>query len=65
VIIDIISNHGSASELLARRARGFPSLSALRSMIDIYNLSTIEICRLSSKIEEIFGIVETAVKIEA
>ncbi|KAJ8420863.1 LOW QUALITY PROTEIN: hypothetical protein Cgig2_021279 [Carnegiea gigantea] len=46
----------------ASRAQVSQSLSALRSMIDIYNLSTIEICWLSSKIEEIFGIVETAVK---
>ncbi|KAJ8447931.1 hypothetical protein Cgig2_012066 [Carnegiea gigantea] len=38
--------------------------SALRSMIDIFNLSTIEICWLSSKIEEIFGIVETAAKMK-
>ncbi|KAJ8438299.1 hypothetical protein Cgig2_015042 [Carnegiea gigantea] len=50
--------------LLASRVRVFQSLSALYSMIDIYNLSTIEICWHSSKIEEIFGIVETAVKIE-
>ncbi|KAJ8420265.1 hypothetical protein Cgig2_014313 [Carnegiea gigantea] len=64
VIIDIISNHGSARELLASRAGVFPSLSALRSMIDIYNFSIIEICWLSSKIEEIFGVVETAVKIK-
>ncbi|KAJ8426819.1 hypothetical protein Cgig2_022600 [Carnegiea gigantea] len=56
VIIDIISNHSSARELLASRARVFQSLSALRSIIDIYNLSTIEICWLSSKIKEIFGI---------
>ena len=33
-------------------------------MIDIYKLSTIEICWLSSKIEEIFGTVENAAKIE-
>ncbi|KAJ8433130.1 hypothetical protein Cgig2_004868 [Carnegiea gigantea] len=64
VVIDIIFNHGSARELLASRVRVFQSLSALRSMIDIYNLSTIEICWLSSKIEEIFGVVETVVKIE-
>ena len=43
VIIDIISNHSSARELLASRTRVFQSLSALCSMIDIYNLSTIEI----------------------
>ncbi|KAJ8434538.1 hypothetical protein Cgig2_004304 [Carnegiea gigantea] len=64
VIIDIISNHGSARELLASKARVFQSLSALYSMIDIYNLGTIEICWLSSKIQEIFGVAETAVKIE-
>ncbi|KAJ8426579.1 hypothetical protein Cgig2_001248 [Carnegiea gigantea] len=64
VIINIISNHHSARELLAGRARVFQSLSALRSMIDIYNLNTIEICWLSSKIEEIFGVTEAAVKIE-
>ncbi|KAJ8426816.1 hypothetical protein Cgig2_022597 [Carnegiea gigantea] len=51
-------------DLLAGRARVFQSLSALCSMIDIYNLSTIEIYWLSSKIEEIFGVVETAAKIE-
>ncbi|KAJ8445785.1 hypothetical protein Cgig2_000965 [Carnegiea gigantea] len=51
-------------ELLASRVRVSQSLSALPSMIDIYKLSTIEICWLSSKIEEIFGIVEIAVKIE-
>jgi len=33
-------------------------------MIDIYNLSTIVICWLSPKIEEIFGAVETVVKIK-
>jgi len=33
-------------------------------MIDICNLNTIEICWLSSKIGEIFGIDETAAKIE-
>ncbi|KAJ8445648.1 hypothetical protein Cgig2_009049 [Carnegiea gigantea] len=64
VIIDIISNHGSARELLASKVRVFQSLSALRSVIDIYNLGTIEICWLSSKIEEIFGVAEAAVKIE-
>ncbi|KAJ8434749.1 hypothetical protein Cgig2_001952 [Carnegiea gigantea] len=64
VIINIISNHDSARELLASRARVFQSLSALRSMIDIYNIGTIEICWLSSKIEEIFGVAEAAVKIE-
>ncbi|KAJ8430067.1 hypothetical protein Cgig2_028779 [Carnegiea gigantea] len=64
VIIDIISGHGSARELIASRARVFQSLSALRSIIDIYNLNTIEICWLSSKIEEIFGVVKTVVKIE-
>ncbi|KAJ8437672.1 hypothetical protein Cgig2_028610 [Carnegiea gigantea] len=53
-----------ARDLLASRARVFQSLSALRSMIDIYKLSTIEICWLSSKIEDIFGIVETAAKIK-
>ncbi|KAJ8420339.1 hypothetical protein Cgig2_023374 [Carnegiea gigantea] len=42
----------------------FQSLSALRSIIDIYNLSIIGICWLSSKIEEMFGVVETAGKIE-
>jgi len=59
VIIDIISNHGSARELLASKARVFQSLSALCSMIDIYNLNTIEIYWLSCKIEEIFGVVGT------
>jgi len=33
-------------------------------MIDIYKLSTIEICWLSSKIEETFDVVETATKIK-
>ncbi|KAJ8437261.1 hypothetical protein Cgig2_010086 [Carnegiea gigantea] len=51
-------------DLLASRARVSQSLSALCSMIDIYNLGTIEICWLSSKIEEIFGVVEIAAKIE-
>ncbi|KAJ8425616.1 hypothetical protein Cgig2_005295 [Carnegiea gigantea] len=51
-------------ELLDSRAGVFQSLSALRSMIDIHNLGTIEICWLSSKIEEIFGVAEAAVKIE-
>jgi len=64
VEVDIISHHGSARDLLASRARVFQSLSALRSMIDIYKPSTIEICWLSSKIEEIFGTVENAAKIE-
>jgi len=64
VIIDIISNHGSAKELLASRAGVFQSLSALHYMIDIYNLNAIMICWLSSKIEEIFGVAESVVKIE-
>ena len=63
-IIDIISNHSSVRDLLASKTRIFQSLNALRSMIDIYKLSTIEICWLSSKVEEIFGIVEAAAKIE-
>ena len=33
-------------------------------MIDIYKLSRIEICYISFKIEEIFGIIETTVKIK-
>ena len=33
-------------------------------MINIHKLSTIEICWLSSKVEEIFGVVEAAVKLE-
>jgi len=33
-------------------------------MIDIYKFSAIEICWLSSKIEEIFGIVESVAQIE-
>jgi len=33
-------------------------------MIDIYKLSTIEISWLPSKVEEIFGVAETAAKIE-
>ncbi|KAJ8438237.1 hypothetical protein Cgig2_003626 [Carnegiea gigantea] len=40
------------------------SLSALKSMIDIYKLNIIEICWLSSNIEEIIGIVETAANIK-
>ncbi|KAJ8419872.1 hypothetical protein Cgig2_000265 [Carnegiea gigantea] len=50
-------------DLLASRAGVSQSLSELHSMIDIYKLSTIEIYWLFSKIEEIFGVVETAVKI--
>ncbi|KAJ8420012.1 hypothetical protein Cgig2_028730 [Carnegiea gigantea] len=65
VIIGIISNHGSARKLLASRVRASQFFNALRSMIDIYKLSTIEICWLSSNIEEIFGVVKTAAKIEA
>ncbi|KAJ8435382.1 hypothetical protein Cgig2_029753 [Carnegiea gigantea] len=48
----------------ASRVRVSQSLSALHSIIDIYKLSTIEICWLSSKIEEIFSVVETVAKIE-
>ncbi|KAJ8430027.1 hypothetical protein Cgig2_010956 [Carnegiea gigantea] len=51
-------------DLLASRARVSQSLSALCFMIDIYKLWTIEICWLSSKIDEIFDVVETATKIE-
>ncbi|KAJ8429287.1 LOW QUALITY PROTEIN: hypothetical protein Cgig2_016325 [Carnegiea gigantea] len=36
----------------------------LRSLIDIYKLSTIGMCWLSSKIEEIFGIIEESVDID-
>ncbi|KAJ8428336.1 hypothetical protein Cgig2_006522 [Carnegiea gigantea] len=64
VIIDIISNHGSPRDFLPSKAHVSQSLSELRSMIDIYKLSTIEIYWLSSKIEETFGVVETIVKIE-
>ncbi|KAJ8427556.1 LOW QUALITY PROTEIN: hypothetical protein Cgig2_003119 [Carnegiea gigantea] len=52
VIISIISNHGSTRDF------------ARRSMIDIYKRRAIETCLFSSKIEDICGIVETAVKIE-
>ncbi|KAJ8420353.1 hypothetical protein Cgig2_004354 [Carnegiea gigantea] len=51
-------------DLLANRARVSQSLSALHSMISIYKLSTIEICWLSSKIKEIYGVVKTAAKIK-
>ncbi|KAJ8445919.1 LOW QUALITY PROTEIN: hypothetical protein Cgig2_009848 [Carnegiea gigantea] len=51
-------------DLLASRARVSQSLSILHSTIDIYKLSTMEICWLSSKIDEIFSIIESAVKIE-
>ncbi|KAJ8430509.1 hypothetical protein Cgig2_010839 [Carnegiea gigantea] len=51
-------------DLLASRALVSQSLSALRSMIDIYKVSTIEISSLSSKIEEISGVVETIAKIK-
>jgi len=63
VINGIISNHGSVRNLLASKAR-VSQLSVLRYMIDIYKLSIIEICWLSSKIEEIFYVVETVAKIE-
>ncbi|KAJ8424630.1 hypothetical protein Cgig2_032810 [Carnegiea gigantea] len=61
---DVQRQDTGVKELLASKVRVFQSLSALRSMIDIYNLGTIEICWLSSKIEEIFGVAEVAVKIE-
>jgi len=64
VIIGIISNHGFARDLLAGILRVSQSLSILCSMINIYKLSAIEIFWLSSKIEEIFGIVEIAIKIK-
>jgi len=66
VIIDIISNHSSARDLLVSRARVSQSLSALHSMIDIYKLSIIENRDLLvfPQIEEIFGILEATVKIE-
>ncbi|KAJ8449243.1 LOW QUALITY PROTEIN: hypothetical protein Cgig2_021707 [Carnegiea gigantea] len=64
VIIDIIFNHGSTGDLLASRARVSQSLSALRSMIEICKLNIIEICWLSSKIEEIFSVVEIGAKIK-
>ncbi|KAJ8422774.1 hypothetical protein Cgig2_014322 [Carnegiea gigantea] len=51
-------------DLLASRERVSQSLSALCSIIDIYSLNTIKICWLSSKIDEIFGVVEAAVKID-
>jgi len=64
VIISMISDHGSVKTLLANRSRVSQSLTALRSLIDVYKLSTIEICWLSSKIEPIFGITESIVHIE-
>jgi len=64
VIIGIISNHGSARDLLPSRAQVSQSLSALRSMINIYKLSIIEIYWISCKIKEIFGVVEIVAKIE-
>ncbi|KAJ8422972.1 hypothetical protein Cgig2_025564 [Carnegiea gigantea] len=57
-------NQGFWRDLLASIARVSQSLSALCSMIDICKLNTIEICWLSSKIEEIFGVVETTTKIK-
>ncbi|KAJ8422719.1 hypothetical protein Cgig2_008304 [Carnegiea gigantea] len=51
-------------DLLANIAQVSQSLSAVCSMINIYKISTIEIYWLSSKIKEIFRIVETAAKIE-
>jgi len=64
VIIGIMSSRDSARDLLASRARVSQSLSVLHSVNDFYKLSTIEICWLSYKVEEIFGVVETAAKIE-
>ncbi|KAJ8430319.1 hypothetical protein Cgig2_028775 [Carnegiea gigantea] len=49
---------------IMKEAQVSQSLSVLRFIIDIYKLSAIEICWPSSKVEEIFGIVETGVKIE-
>jgi len=64
IILGIIANYSSARDLLASRARVSQSLSAIHSMTGIYKLSTIENCLLSSKTEEIFGVVETTTKIE-
>ena len=64
MIICVISNSDSFKDFLANRARVSESLSAICSIINICKLNTIKICWLSSKIEEIFGIVKAAVKIE-
>jgi len=64
VIISMISDHGSIKSLLANISRVSQSLTALHSLIDVYKLSTIEICWLSSKIEAIFGIAESIAHIE-
>ena len=64
MIISMISDHGSVKSLLANRSRVSQSLTALRSLSNVYKLSTIEICRLSSKIEAIFGIAESIAHIE-
>jgi len=63
-IVGLISSPGSTCDLLASRARVSQSLDALCSMISIYKLSTMEIFGLSSKIEEIFDVVESVVHIE-
>ena len=64
MIIGLISSPGSIRDLLANRARVSQSLKALSSMISVYKLSTIEIFWLSSKIEEIFDVVEFVAHIE-
>jgi len=64
MIIGLISSHGSTRDLLASRARVSQSLDALRSMIGIHKLSTIEIFCLSSKIEELCDVVESVMHIE-
>jgi len=64
VIIGLISSPGSTRDLLASKARVSQSLDALRSMISVYKLSMIESFWLSSKIDEIFDVVESVAHIE-
>ncbi|KAJ8433481.1 LOW QUALITY PROTEIN: hypothetical protein Cgig2_004419 [Carnegiea gigantea] len=64
MIIGIIADLDSSKDLPASREQVFQSLSALHSMIDIYKLSAIEICWLSSKMEEIFEIAESVTQIQ-
>ena len=64
MIISMISDHGSIKSLLANGSRVSQSLTSLCSLINVYKLSTIEICWLSSKIEAIFGITESIAHIE-
>ena len=63
-VVDMISNQNSTQALLANKVRVFRSLKILHSLVDESHLSTIEICWVTSKVEEAFNAAKIIAKTE-